>query len=48
MRAVWTSYNDLSGDQFSPDLIVGGVFDIEVYKYPPEMKVSKRKEVSLL
>lgn len=35
MRAVWTSYNDLSGDQFSPDLIVGGVFDIEVYKYPP-------------
>lgn len=34
MRASWTSFNDLSHRAYCPDLVVGGIFEIELFAFP--------------
>lgn len=42
LRAIWTAYNDISSHCYTPDLTVGGVIMIELFKFPqPAKKVGK-------
>jgi len=40
IRAIWTSYDDITTrtGKYLPDLVVGGVVDFRLYRYPDAPK----------
>ena len=34
MRGIWTSYNYVIPEKYCPDITVGGVLDLKLFKYP--------------
>ena len=43
IRALWTSFDYVTGYQYSPDIVVGGVIDFRLFQYPegPRQALSK-------
>lgn len=41
MRVFWTSYDYLSSALDLPDIVIGGIYEVNIYKYPDQPKTVK-------
>jgi hypothetical protein len=48
MRVFWTANNDISNRFYCPDLVVGGIFEVELFSFPDMPKKQGSKHLSLM